>query len=205
MKDNRQTQEAATIREKSEYIRRIEDFASFMQKEYIEDCEGRSLLISAGDLSAGDPHGGMIHIILGDRNMTTAGLTSMMRQDGMGDIFRMARIVSADNDDMTHVIIKMRRDLLILYIDVAVSFLWTLCIIAFQIIGIANWITTVSNLLLMAFASIFLWNKIRQLRRKTAKLVADCREEKEKRLEHRIKTFLNELMSQSHIDDDDDE
>lgn len=206
MTDNRQTQEAATVREKSEFIKRIEDFANYMQKEYIDDCEGRSLLISAGDRSLGDSQGGMAHIMLGDRAMNTAGLASMMRQDGFDDVFRMARIVSTDDDSMGDVISSKRRRLRILYGMAALSAFWTLCIVGFQIVGIGNWITTVSNLLLTAYIFFILWREILPLRRQVARLKAAEREEQEARKKRKMAAlFFESLHHLMQRDDDDDD
>lgn len=206
MTDNRQTQEAATVREKSEFIKRIEDFANYMQKEYIDDCEGRSLLISAGDRSLGDSQGGMAHIMLGDRTMNTAGLASMMRQDGFDDVFRMARIVSTDDDGMGDVISNKRRRLRMLYGMAALSAFWTLCIVGFQIVGIGNWITTVSNLLLMAYIFFILCREILPLRRQVARLKAAEREEQEARKRRKMAAlFFESLHHLMQRDDDDDD
>ena len=205
MTDNRQTQEAATIRQKSEFIKRVDDFASYMQKEYIDEGSERSLLISAGDRSIGDSQGGMAHILLGDKTLTTAGLVSMMQHDGFSDLFRMARIVSADYEDLDEVISGRRRRLRMLYGTAGMSALWTLCIIGFQIVGVAHWITTISNLLLMACAGFMLWREIRSLRRQIARMKATDRKEHEARMKHRMDTFFDELLRRVKMDDDDDE
>lgn len=205
MTDNRNTQEAATVREKSEFIKRIEDFANYMQKEYINDCDDRSLLISAGDRTLGDAQGGMAHIMLGDRVMNTAGLASMMHQDGFGDMFRMARIVSTDDDSMGDVIGSKRRRLRWLYGMAGLSAFWTLCIVGFQITGIANWITTVSNFLLMTYIDLSLWREIRPLRRQIARLKAAEREEQEERKKRKMAALLFEAIHHLMQRDDDDE
>lgn len=205
MTDNRQTQEAAKVREKSEFIKRIEDFANYMQKEYIDEGN-RSLLISAGDSSIADSQGGMAHIMLGDRAMNMAGLASMMRQDGFGDLFRMARIVSTDDDGMGDVISNKRRRLRMLYGMAALSASWTLCIVGFQIVGIGNWITTVSNLLLMAYIFFILWREILPLRRQVARLKAAESEEQEARKRRNMAAlFFESLHHLMQRDDDDDE
>lgn len=205
MTDNRQTQEAATVRERSEFIKRIEDFVNYMQKEYIDGCDGRSLMISAGDRSLGDSQGGMAHIMLGDRDMNTAGLASMMRQDGFSDIFRMARIVSADDDSMGDVISSKRRRLHVDYGIAAMLVVWTLCIVAMSIAGIMHWVLTLTNLALMAFTLLNVWREIRPLRRQVARLKAAEREEQEARTRHKMAAlFFESLRHLTHREDDDE-
>ena len=206
MTDNRQTQEAATVREKSEFIKRIEDFANYMQKEYIDDCEGRSLLISAGDRSLGDSQGGMAHIMLGDRTMNTAGLASMMRQDGFDDVFRMARIVSTDDDGMGDVISNKRRRLRVDYGIAAMLVVWALCIVAMGITGIMHWVLMLTNLTLMAFTLLNVCREILPLRRQVARLKAAEREEQEARKRRKMAAlFFESLHHLMQRDDDDDD
>lgn len=205
MIDNRQTQETAEVRENSEFIKTIESFARYMHKEYIEDSDGRSLMISACDRFTDDSQGGMMHIMLGNKTMITAGLASMMRQDGLGDMFRMARIVSTDDDDMSDVINSKCHRLRKLYVISAFSALWTLCVVGFLIVGIANWITTISNLLLLTYLGFILFREIRPLRRQIARLKAADREEQEARMKHRMFTFFNEMVRRTMMNDDDDD
>ena len=205
MTDNRQTKEAATVRERSEFIKRIEDFAKFMEKEYIDDSDERSLLISATDRSIGESQGGMMHIAVGDKTLTTAGLASMMQQDGFDEMFRMARVVSTDDDDISDVIRDKRHRLHVDYGIAVILGVWTLCIVAIGVAGIMHWVLTITNLALMAFTWLNVWREIRPLRRQIGRLEASCQKDRIERTRRKMEALLfDSLRHLTRQDNDDD-
>jgi hypothetical protein len=176
-----------------------------MQKEYINNCDDRSLLICAVDGSIGNSQGGMMHLMLGSRVLATTGLASMMQQEGFDRVFSMARVTSTDDYYTEDAITSKRRQLRKLYGMAGFAAFWVLFILGFQIAGIGNLITTVSNLLLMAYIGLVLYREIMPLRRQIARLKTTISEEKEARLKHRLATFFGEMMRRSQMDDNDDE
>ena len=206
MTDNRQTKEAATVRERSEFIKRIDDFAKFMEKEYIDDSDERSLLISATDRSIGESQGGMMHIAVGNKTLTTAGLASMMQQEGFDEMFRMARIVSTDDDDISDVIRDKRHRLHVDYGIAVILGVWTLSIVAIGVAGIMHWVLTITNLALMGFTWLNVWREIRPLHRQIGRLEASYQQDHKERTRRKMEALLfDSLRHLTRQDKDDDE
>ena len=206
MTDNRDTQEAARVREKSEFIKRIEDFARYMQKKYIEPDGGRSLLISAGDRNLdGGETGGMAHIVLGDRTMNTAAIASMAKQECFCEMFRTANLVSTESEeDMAAAIRSKRGRLRFCYGAAAVLGAWTLGIVAMGVTGVMHWSLMLANLMLLAIVWLNLWREIRPLRRRIARLEGQEREARTRReMEAMLLDSLRRMIQRDEEDDDD--
>ncbi len=208
MADNGNTREAARVREKSEFIRCVHDFARYMQKEYIDVSDGRSLLITACDRDIdGCTKGGMAHIILGNAMLNTAAIASMMREESMADMFRTARIANTE-DDMSVEIAAKRKRLRTLYVTSALIALWTLCLVGLLAWGVAGWVSTVTNMLLMGYMGYLIFGEIRPLRRQIARMKASDREERKARVkqeEDALEEFFGMLRRRMEQDGDDDE
>ena len=205
---NRNTAEAQEVRQRSEFIKRVYDFAHFMQKEYIDDCDGDiGLLICALDKTIGDGKAGAAHIVLGGKATVTAGVVSMMQHENMGDIFHVARMVAGESESERQDIGGLRRKLRMGYGMAAVCTLWTAFLVFLQVWGVANWITTVSNLLLMVFLGYQLYTTIRDQRRRLKRIEAEENRERRERLEHAMGMFTAMLKGMANCmnDDDDDE
>lgn len=184
MKDERQ----------SEYIKIVVDFAKYMQKEYIDESGDKCLLISAGDRNVDANKQGIIHAVVGNKEMVIANMVSLMKQKETAEIFRMARIVNNDVDDLINVISGKRHRLRILYGLSAISALWVLLLVVFTAFGMSNWITTISNLLLMVYVAYLLIREICTLRRQIARLEDDARDELKERLTRDIHNSFKEMM-----------
>lgn len=193
------------IRKRSDYIKQIHDFAKYMEKEYeLESTDDRSLLICAADKTLGDGEVGAAHIMLGDIDLTTASVSSMMEQEKMGIIFRMARIMAeVTHDDLGDLVFVRHRHLRRLYWSAAGVAAWTLCVVALQVVGIANWITTVSNLILMAWVNWLVWREIGNVKYDIYRLDKTRNEEfRERKKMQREKVF--DVLRQVSDDDDDE-
>lgn len=166
-----------------------------MQKEYIDESGDKCLLISAGDRNVDANKKGIIHAVVGNKEMVIANMVSLMKQKETAEIFRMARIVNNDVDDFTDVISGKRHRLRILYGLSAISALWVLLLVVFTAFGMSNWITTISNLLLMGYVAYLLVREICTLRRQIARLEDDARDELKERL---TRDILNSFKGMMH-------
>ena len=209
--DNRQTTEAAEVREGSEFIRRVEDFARYMQKEYIDGQEGLSLMINAAD-GDGEARYRMAHIMLGDRHASLAAAASMLQQDGFREMVeharRIAGIYEDGQEDVQEDIRTARRRLMAAYGCVAFIIAWTLGLVGLAACGAASWISTVSNMLLMAWCSYLVGREIVPLRRRIRKLREAERSGRTEALAKRVDamaSFLEALRKRMEQDEDDDE
>lgn len=190
MKDERQ----------SEYIKRVVDFAKYMQKEYIDESGDKCLLISAGDRNVDANKKGIIHAVVGNKEMVIANMVSLMKQKETAEIFRMARIVNNDVDDLINVISGKRHRLRILYGLSAISASWVLLLVVFTAFGMSNWITTISNLLLMGYVAYLLVREICTLRRQITRLETDCQEDSKERQKQAVADILKKIIRE-HDDD----
>jgi len=164
------------VRQESEFIKRVEDFARYMDPEYITDGDNpRSLCIIAADcLDEKRGRHAMAHIMLGDNRTVHCAIRSMMEDndrfsalvhelcdDDGGD-----RSVEDLNEEIGR---KQKRLAFSMWMTVGVA-AWSATIIALLVLGVVNWITTVSNLLLMAWCAMLTGSDIKALRSGMEKL-----------------------------------
>lgn len=198
-------QTAEKLRCTSEYIKAAESFAKYAHKEWVEEnADERALLMCCIDRTIPDGTG-MMNVATGDKDLITVAVMQMMEDENLGEVFRKARIVSETCGDMSENIRSTRNRLRTFYGLAALSVFWTLCIIGFQIAGVANWITTVSNLLLMTYIGLMVGREIAERRRMLKRMISAAHRDHEERLKHRMATFFGEMMRRAQMDDDDDE
>lgn len=198
--------EAREVRRQSEFLKRVHDFAEFMHKEYIAESDGEmSLFISANDGTLGDDKVGRMQCVMGQEALVVTGLASLMEEDNNRELFRAARRMADDYDDLPQRRKELRRQRRVLYTLMAITALWTCCIILFQVFGIGRWITTVSNLLLMTFVGLQLWSFRADLRRKLARLREDESDHRRNMIERGIDEAMQRFFSKFHREQDDDE
>lgn len=194
------------MRQRSEFLKQVSDFAEYMHKEYIKGSDGdMSLFISAGDKTMGEEHVGHVQCIMGQQWMVAAGLASWLKDGDHREIFRAARRMADDYDDLPERRKELRRQRRVLYALMTISVLWVCAIILFQVFGIGNWITTVSNLLLMAYIGLQLWSFRADLLRKTACLNKDEDDHMRNVAERTIGEAFQRFFSRFQSDDDDED
>jgi hypothetical protein len=175
-RDNGQSQEAQRARQESEFIKRIADFARYIGPEYITDSDNpRSLCIIAADcLDKESGKHAMAHILVGNDRVGRCALRSMMEDN---DAFSAQVHELCDNDGGNRSVeelddeIGRKQKRLKCSIWVAVfDGVWSAVLIAMQVVGVANLLTTISGLLLMALCGMFITRDIQSLRRDLARL-----------------------------------
>lgn len=198
--------EAQQVRQQSEFLKRVHDFAEYMQKEYIAESDGEmSLLINASDGTLGDDRVGRVQCVMGRDVLVITGLASWLEDGEHREMFRVARRMADDYDDLTQRCKELRRQRRMLYTLMTVSALWACAIILLQVFGVANWITTVSNLLLMTFIGLQLWSFRADLRRKLARLHEDESDHRRNMIERGIGEAMQRFFSKFRREQDDDE
>jgi hypothetical protein len=198
-------QTAERLRRTSEYIKAAENFARYAHKEWVEeDADERAMLMCCVDRTTPDGTG-LMTIATGDKDLITAAVMQMMEDENLGEVFRKARVVSETAGDMSENIRSTRRRLRTFYGLAVLSVFWTVCIVAFQIAGVANWITTVSNLLLMAFVGLQVGHDIVERRRMLNRLTSAQRRDREERMEHHARAFFDALRKHMEQDGDEEE
>ena len=212
--DNRESQEAQKVRQESEYIKRIEDFALYMGPEYITDNSMRSLIIIAADcLDAKSGKHAMAHVMVGNNRVSRCAMRSMMEESDKFSAM-VHDLCSEDGEnrsveDYDKEIDHKQRWLKRSWCAAAVVATWTAAIIVMQVVGIGHWITTVSNLLLMAWCSMLVGRNIMSLREDIALLRQQRkRAAGRQKIVNRITQFadaLRQMRAQIEEDAGDDE
>lgn len=203
---NYDSREAQQVRQKSEFLKRVHDFSEYMHKEYIAESDGEmSLLINANDGTLGDDKVGRMQCVMGREALVVTGLASMMKEGDNRELFRAARRIADDYDDLPQRHKELRRQRRVLYTLMTVSALWACAIILLQVFGIGNWITTVSNLLLMTFVGLQLWSFRDGLNRKLARLREDESDHRRNMIERGIGEAMQRFLSKFRREQNDDE
>lgn len=198
--------EAQQVRQQSEFLKRVYDFAEYMHKEYIAESDGEmSLFISANDSTLADDKVGRMQCVMGSEALVVTGLASLMVEGDSRELFRAARRMADDYDDLPQRRKELRRQRRVLYTLMTVSALWACAIILLQVFGVADWITTVSNLLLTTFIGLQLWSFRADLRRKLARLREDESDHRRNMIERGIGEAMQRFFNKFHREQDDEE
>lgn len=208
MTEHRDTPDAKKVCRSSEFIKTAADFAKYANTEWIKDsASGRAMLMYCVDSTL--PSGtGVLHMISGGKGLLVHAVSETMREENFKELFHNARIISEDADMMSTDVRTLRRKVYKAYTSMAVIAVWTLCIIGFQAWGVAEWITTISSLLLMGIASMLVLSTIKHWRRRLKHAEMDLQEkrEQEKAQEaQKVMEALDEILKRSREDDDDDD
>ena len=164
------------VRQESEFIKRVEDFARYMDPEYITDGDNpRSLCIIAADcLDEKRGRHAMAHIMLGDNRTVHCAIRSMMEDN---DRFSALVHELCDDDGANRSVedfddeigCKCSRLKWSIFMAMMIA-TWTAVFITLQLVGVGNWITTVSSLLMMGWCATLIGREIMSLRRDIARL-----------------------------------
>jgi len=208
--------------ERSEFIRRINEFAHYIKKEYIENDDGdMGLLICAGDRTIGNGQIGMADIMMGGKSVIACSLKNMMSDSDNRAIFDIAGMAARNAEHNRISASILRRRLRTCYIFAGVEIVWMLCLIAlliaeltvqsFAIPGVASWAVFIPNVMLMAFTTFQTWSMIRDIRRSLKaikeeedKEINELRDLRE-RMERTLKSVLGEMIRRRSSGDDDEE
>lgn len=207
MKGSKETS-AEKLERMSEYIKTANSFAKYAYKEWVEgQTDERAMLVCFIDRTTPDGTG-MMNVVAGDNDLLTAAVMQMMEDDRLSGVFRKARMVNETSDDIYEQIRDTRSWLRKLYAMAALGGFWTLCVIAFQVVGIAHWITTVSNLLLMTYIAFLLGREISHRRTMLRRMKAAVMRDRNDRIEHAkqsLEKLYDFLRRQKEDDDEDDD
>lgn len=208
---NLNSREAQEVRERSEFLKRVTDFAQYMQKEYIEPSDGeRSLIISAGDATTDDDRVLRRQCLMGQLGQVSAGLASMMSDANWQPAFRLARRMADDYDDLDDRRSDLRRRRRRLLTAIAICTLWTAVLVTLLIIDIVTHrsvLTDITSLLLMAVVALNLYPQWRDMQRERRRLRADEADHRRNRIDREVAQAMHRFFSKftREQDDDDDE
>lgn len=207
MTEHRNTPDAKKVCRSSEFIKTAADFAKYANTEWIMgNASERAMLMCCIDSTL--PSGtGVLHMVTGGRGLLIHAVSETMREENLKELFHEARIISEDTDTMSTDVRTLRRQVYKAYTSMAVIAVWTLCIIGFQAWGVAEWITTISSLLLMGIASMLVLSTIKHWRRRLKHVEMDLQEKKEQEKAQgaqKIMEALDEMLKRGREDEDED-
>ena len=183
----------------------MKDFANYIQKEYIEQSDERTLLICAADNDIPGTQGCVTHILSGNKQLSVTAVSEMMRQEEFSLLFRMARVMNSEDEDFSDVIHIKRRHLRRLYAWVSVLALWSLGILIIQLMGAGDWFSTITNILITTSACSFVGRQIATIRRQIKRLQNECKDDRAAKAAHNLATFFEMLKHKLQENDTDDE
>ena len=157
------------MRQQSDYLKRVADFARYMQGEYIEGSDERSLFIVASDRDVKEL-GKMADaaIVIDPKHLHVLALAEQMSSnEGFAELMSEARAFSLRDDTDLPVLERIATErsrrrkciAMLSFIGVYCTFLMVLDIVLIR--GLLNTLSLVSNLLLMSFLA---WLVVRDLR-----------------------------------------
>lgn len=149
-------------------------------------------------------------MVSGGKGLLVHAVSEIMRENDFRELFHDARIISEDADAMVRDVQALRHKVYKVYTSMAVIAIWTLCVIGFQAWGVAEWITTISSLLLMSITSMLVLSEIKRWRRRLKHAEMDLQEKKKQEKAQaqevqKIMEALDEILKRSREDDDMDD
>ena len=197
--------ETQQVRQQSEFLKRVHDFAEYMHKEYISESDGEmSLFISASDSTLADDKVGRMQCVMGSEALVATGLASLMEEGDNRELFRAARRMAGDYDDLPQRRKELRRQRRVLYLLTGATVLWACAIIQLWVFGIVDWINTITNSILTAFVGLQLWSFGIDLRHKTALLREDESDHAHYVADRKLEEIMRQLINKFRREQDDD-
>lgn len=190
----------------SEFIRQAQAFANYMAKEYAEPADGDIAMLLIALDATGAEQTAHLHCTMGSRMRIAADIADMMHDKGWGrDLFRNARIMAGGDDGATDELLhRNRRRLRIDYAVLALPIIMVIFTTALAIVSPAyKWTDAVGMAMLMGINILFIARNILDLRRQTARILAERHSEDKERAEATAKAFFD--MLRRRMNDDDDE
>ena len=206
---NLNSREAQEVRQRSEFLKRVTDFAQFMQKEYIEPSDGEmSLFISAGDATLNDKERGGMECVMGQHAQIAVGLASMMSDEKWQPVFQLARRMADDYTDLDDRRAELRRRRRRLITAIAVSTLWTLVLAALLVLSIVmhrSPLVTITSILLMAVVALDLYPQWKALQRDRRRLSADEHDHARNRIDREVVQAMQRFFARFRSEQDGEE
>jgi len=189
----------------SEFIRQAQAFASYMAKEYAEPADGDIAMLLLALDATGAEQTAHLHCTMGNRMRIAADIADIMHDKEWGrDLFRNARIMAGGDDGATDELLRRNRRRL--RIDYAVLVLPIIMVIFTTALAIVSptykWADAVGMALLMGINILLLARNILDLRRQTARILAERHSEDKERAEAAAKTFFDMLRRRMNDDDE---
>lgn len=190
----------------SEFIRQVQAFADYMNKEYAKPADGDIAMLLLALDATGAEQTAHLHCTMGSRMRIASDIAHIMRDKEWGrDLFRNARIMAGGDDGATDELLRRnRRRIRIDYAVLVLPIIMVIFTTALAIVSPAyKWTDAVGVALLMGTNILLVVRDILDRRRQTARILAERHSEDKERAEAAAKTFFD--MLRRRMNDDDDE
>ena len=180
-----------------------DDFTTYLKKEFFSNGidKNKAILCVTADADAGE-HGSALSVLMGDAYLLIPGFVKMIKENNklyhlfsdalQSDSISSVNAIGEQIKEEISVINHITGSLVVLA-------LWTVAVIVFGAMGIVSFITTISNLLFIAFSTGLLIITLRRavrnrdnLKKKGAKIIENDIKKQMRELNGIIKRLKNE-------------
>ena len=159
--DNFNDPRVKEIYQRSKFLKQVYDFAYYVQGEYIEDSNDRTLIVIAADNGLDNGHLSVSSMAIGNNAVLNRSFAIALSDKEMQEQLQIAcDIIGARQSDQTEDIGQIRRTIRKLYWFSALVIVWSIVSIILTVVGFFEIAPTISALLLMAFLGCLLYREI---------------------------------------------
>ena len=192
------------IREKSQYLGVVSNFAEYIQKEYVKPSDGdMALLVCAIDNTLDERSCPSTCVALGNKELLAFSLSSFMDNPNIKEVIDTARSVNFEEQLIKDNIKSLKRRLYTCYISYAIIAFWSLLVAYMICAEIGHWYVHISCLLLNAISFFSLYNQSSDVRRRMRLVKEEGARIHAERLERSMKAFFSFLKdAMKHREED---
>lgn len=192
----------------SEFLRQVEGFCRFASQEYIAGSDRKALVVSCTDLDVPDAPGGLV-FGQGPKCLVEHAIRQMKHEDHLRQVLILAaREAGETGKDRSAEIASLRSMTRKDYVAAGFTAFWTLCLIAFFVMGVSDLITFISNMLLCIWLNVLIWHDLLPRRRKVMELESGAMQDLIAKVEGKLSQMgavLDGLRRRMTEDDDDED
>ena len=191
------------IRQKSAYLKQVHDFARYIRKEYIDPNNGEmTLFISATDFTDTNLS---FSASLGNKDYAISGLASLVSQNPNAKrMFDITSAIAGDFEfDVYNLKEKKKQKRFIIFTSV-LFVLWSIAVTLFRVFNIINWVTAISNSLLLVFLFFKIYTTYQENKQSTQAIQGRLNDRSNIAMAHKM-IEMQRAMRNNQSEDEDDE
>lgn len=191
------------IRQKSAYLKQVHDFARYIRKEYINPNNGEmTLFISATDFTDTNLS---FSASLGNKDYAISGLASLVSQNPNAKrMFDITSAIAGDFEfDVYNLKEKKKQKRFIIFTSI-LFVLWSIAVTLFWVFNIIEWVTAISNSLLLVFLFFKIYTTYQENKQSTQAIQGRLNERSGIAIAHKMRE-MQHAMRNRHSEDDEEE
>ncbi len=194
------------IRQKSAYLKQVHDFARYIRKEYIDPNNGEmTLFISATDFTDTNDTNLSFSASLGNKDYAISGLASLVSQNPNAKrMFDITSAIAGDFEfDVYNLKEKKKQKRFIIFTSV-LFVLWSIAVTLFWVFNIINWVTAISNSLLLVFLFFKIYTTYQENKQSTQAIQERLNERSNIAMAHKMIKMQRAMRNSQSEDEDED-